>query len=234
MKLFLRSIVGLMLFSAGFACAATPTAIRASYDITKAGITIGKIEETYQRDADRYTLTSTTQAVGIFALFKRGKIIVTSKGIINDRGLVPLIATAIQDDDAKAGRSGELDWNAGKLTLIQTDKRDILDLPPRTQDRLSAMYQFMFLPLKESNLEFPMINGNYLLNFNFLIAPGPDLKTPAGKFTTLYLDNKHQGLKERTEIWLATDSYNLPCKMIVTDPGGGKITQTLTRLEIVP
>jgi len=234
MKIYLSSVAWLMLFSSGIACAATPTTIRASYEISKAGITIGKIDETYQRVADRYTLTSTTRAVGIFALFKRGKIIITSKGIINDQGLMPLNASAIQDDDAKAGRSGELDWNAGKLTLIQTDKRDILDLPPKTQDRLSAMYQFMFLTLKEPNLEFPMINGNYLLNFNFLVTPGPALMTPAGKFTTLYLDNKHQSLRERTEIWLATGSYNLPCKMIVTDPGGGKITQILTKLEIVP
>jgi hypothetical protein len=234
MKTLLRSVSWLMLFSAGLACAATPTTIRASYDISKAGITLGKIEETYQRVADRYTLTSTTHAVGIFSLFKRGKIIVTSKGAIDDYGFRPLSISAIHDDDAKAGRSAELDWNAGKLTLIQSDKRDIIDLPARTQDRLSAMYQFMFLPLKEPNLKFTMINGNYLLNFDFLISPGPVLKTPAGEFTTLYLDNKHQGLKERTEIWLATGSYNLPCKMIVTDPGGGKITQTLSKLEIIP
>lgn len=233
MKIFLPS-VACLLFSAGIACAATPTTIRASYDISKAGITIGRIDETYQRDADRYTLTSTTRAVGIFSLFKHGSIIVTSKGSIDNQGLRPLSVSAIHDDDAKAGRSGELDWNAGKFSLTQTDRHDIIDIPPGTQDRLSAMYQFMFLPLKEPNLEFPMINGSYLLNFNFLISPGPTLKMPAGEFTTLYLDNKHQGMKERTEIWLATGFYNLPCRMVVTEPGGGKITQTLSRLEIVP
>lgn len=234
MLMLMRSFAWLMLFSSGFACAAAPTTIRASYDITKAGITIGKIDETFQRDADRYTLTSTTRAVGIFSLFKPGRILVTSKGIIDDKGFKPISVSAIHDVDNKANRSAELDWSARKLALIQTDKRDVVDLPPGTQDRLSAMYQFMFLPLKDPTLEFPMINGSYLLNFNFLIAPGPVLKTAAGHFSTLYLDNKHQGARERTEIWLATGFYNLPCRMIVTEPGGGRITQTLTRLEIIP
>jgi hypothetical protein len=60
------------------------------------------------------------------------------------------------------------------------------------------------------------------------------VKTSVGEFSTLYLDNKAQGAKERTELWLATQQHNLTVKMIVTDPEGGKITQILSKLDIVP
>lgn len=234
MMCFLRSAAWLVLFSTGMACAATPSTIRASYDIYKAGITIGQVEETYQRSADRYSLVSSTRAVGIFSLFKRGRLIVKSSGIIDAQGLKPLFFSAIHDDSVREGRSAELNWDTGKLAFIYQDQRNIVDLPPKTQDRLSAMYQFIFLPLTSPGLDFPMINGAYLLNFRFQIVRGPTLKTPAGEFSTLYLDNKNQGARERTELWLATEFHNLPCKMIVTDPSGGKITQVLSRLEIIP
>ncbi|HEY0665121.1 MAG TPA: DUF3108 domain-containing protein [Gallionella sp.] len=234
MRRLLPGVVSLVLLGAGAAAAATPTSIHASYDIYKAGITIGEVEETYQRVADRYTLVSSTRAVGIFSLFKRGKLIVRSEGIIDAQGLKPLFFSAVHEDNAKEGRSAELDWASNKLALIYQDQRNVVELPAKTQDRLSAMYQFIFLPLTSPVLEFPMINGAYLLNFKFQISTGPLLKTPAGEFATLYVDNKNQGARERTELWLATQFHNLPCKMIVTDPGGGKITQVLTRLDVVP
>jgi len=223
-----------MLCSAGAACAAAPDSIQATYDIYKAGIRIGQIEETYLRDKDRYKLTSTTRAVGLFTLFRRGKIVVSSSGLINAQGLKPLIVSAEHEGEEKENRRAEFDWDSKTITLIHQAERTAVALPDDTQDRLSAMYQFMFLPLQAPKLNFQMLNGNYLLNFRFDISQGPVLKTPAGEFRTLYLDNKAQAARERTEIWLATQFHNLPCKMVVTDADGGKITQILRKLDIGP
>ncbi|MBI5429804.1 MAG: DUF3108 domain-containing protein [Nitrosomonadales bacterium] len=234
MKHLLGFVLWLMLCAAGAACADAPGGIRATYDIYKAGIRIGQIEEVYRREKDRYTLISTTGATGLFSLFRPGKIIVRSSGLIDDHGLKPQISSAEHEGEAQDNRSAELDWNAKKLTLIHQAQRTVVALPEGTQDRLSAMYQFMFLPLQSPMLSFQMINGGYLLNFDFAISPGPLLKTPAGEFATMYLDNRAQGAKERTELWLATQYHNLPCKMIVTDAGGGKITQILRKLDISP
>ena len=229
----LRLAAGFLLCVAGTAAAA-PTGVRATYDIYKAGIRIGQIEETYQRDQDRYSLVSTTRATGLFALFRPGKITISSSGLIGVQGLRPLAAAVEHERNARDNRLAELDWNAGKLTLIHQGQRTIMELPDGTQDRLSAMYQFMFLPLQSPALAFRMINGGYLLSLDFAVAPGPLLKTPAGEFATLYLDNQAQALKERTELWLATQRHNLPCKMVITDAEGGKITQILRKLDVSP
>jgi len=232
MKYLFPLIAYLMLCSAGAAFAATPDSIQATYDIYKAGIRIGQIEEMYRRDKDRYTLTSTTRAVGLFALFKSGKIVVSSSGLIDAQGLKPLVFSAEHEHKEKDSRRAELDWDAKKFTLIYQEQRTVAALPDGTQDRLSAMYQFMFLPLQSPKLDFQMVNGNYLLSFHFDVSPGPTLKTPAGELSTLYLDNKAQAAKERTEIWLATQFHNLPCKMVITDADGGKITQILRKLDV--
>lgn len=223
-----------MVFAAGSAGAATPVTVNISYDIYKLGLKIGEIEETYQRDKDRYTLLSSTRAVGFFSLFKSGKIIVRSNGLIDGQGLRPLTFSADNENNKKDHKHAEFDWSGKKIFLTRHTEISSLDLPEVTQDRLSAMYQFMFLPLNSPPLSFHMLNGNYLLPFRFDIAPGPLLKTPAGEFATVYIDNKSQGAKERTELWLASQFNNLPVKMVVTDPDGGKITQILSKLEIVP
>lgn len=232
MRYLLRSIVWLLFLYAGTACAATPVGIQATYDIYKLGIKIGQIEETYRRDNDRYTLVSTTRAVGFFSLFKTNKVIVRSSGLIDNQGLKPLVFSAGNDNNDKDNKHAEFDWAAKKLSLTRHTEHSTIDFQENTQDRLSAMYQFMFLPLQSPILSFQMLNGSYLLNFRFDISQGPLLKTPAGELATLYLDNKAQGAKERTELWLATQYYNLPCKMIVTDPEGGKISQVLRKISI--
>lgn len=232
-RLLYAVLVLLPVLAGAASAAAEPVSIKANYDISTSGIRIGKIEETYQRSDSRYKLTSITQAVGFFSLFKRGRIIVTSEGEIDAHGLKPLSVSVVHEDNAKDNRQAELDWSSLQLALIHQNKRNVIDLPAGTQDRLSAMYQFMFLPMQATRLQFYMVNNGYLLNFDFQVSKGPVLKTSVGEFATLYLDNKDQGARERTELWLATGSYNLPVKMIVTDPNGGKITQLLSKLEIV-
>ena len=234
MKMILRAAICSWLFAAGTAFAATPSSIKATYDIYKLGIKIGETEETYQREGDRYTLVSSTRAFGIFSLFRSGKVIVRSSGLIDEQGLRPLVFSADNENDKKDHKHAEFDWGAKKISLTRYKDVSTLDLPDVTQDRLSAMYQFVFLPLQSPTLAFHILNGSYLLPFRFNIVQGPMVKTSAGEFNTLYLDNKAQGAKERTEIWLAKQHYNVPVKMIVTDPEGGKITQILSKLEIVP
>ena len=54
--------------------AAPPNRISATYDIYKGSMKVGRIEENFVRDNNRYTLTSNTKAVGWLAIFAPGKI----------------------------------------------------------------------------------------------------------------------------------------------------------------
>lgn len=217
------------------AWAAAPSRVSANYDIYKGGLKIGQIVETFTRDKDRYALTSTTRAVGLLAVFQPGRIIITSNGLINSRGLQPLHFLDRRESDAGKERRADFDWNTRRLTLTEHGQKRVLALPDGTQDRLSAMYQFMFLSLANSDtLSFNMTNGSKLDLYNYRITPGQSVTVPFGTFRALYVASVPEVGVNRTEIWLAEDHAGFPCKMVITDPDGGKLSQELTWLNYVP
>lgn len=210
--------------------AAPVSTIQASYQVFMSGMQVGEMVETYSRTDDRYTLTSTTTPQGLMAIFKPGNIVAASQGLVDKNGLRPLHFEQKKQGDASRDSHAEFDWDAQQLTLTGQQ----LPLPEGTQDRLSAMYQFMFLTLENvSSLDFPMTNGNKLDNYHYAPGEHKKLTTPAGRFDTVYLDSQGKPGESRTEIWLDT-RHHLPCKMIITDHRGDQITQILSRLKITP
>lgn len=210
--------------------AATPSLVQANYTITKNGMTAETVE-TYTRDGDHYQLSSTTTPEGFLSLFK---IVLTSRGLINKQGLRPLHFEDKRAVNPGKNSQAEFDWKAQQLTLTHHEQSSKLALSDGTQDRLSAMYQFMFLQLDgKSTLEFAMTNGNKLNNYRYAIGTRIMVDTPAGQFDSLYLDSQAKPGESRTEIWLSTQ-YNLPCKMIITEANGEQFTQVLSGLKITP
>jgi hypothetical protein len=210
-----------------------PGFVHSRYAILKSGIEIGEIEELYTRQNGQYTLTSTARPLGILAFFRPGKIFIRSTGVITAQGLQPLEFSYRQEGDTHKNSAAIFAWKPHQLKLNHDDQHLTLALPQGTQDRLSAMYQFMFLNLRDvATLSFAMTNGRKLDNYQYAIAQGETLSTSAGQFVTLYLDSQAQKGETRTQIWLASGQHNLPCKMVITDPDGGKLTQELRSLQI--
>lgn len=219
----------------GSALAATPSSVQLTYDVYKGGMKIGLIEESYTRDKDRYILSSSTRATGLLAIFKPGRILISSSGLVGPQGLKPLRFSDQREGDESRNRSSEFDWDSKQLALFHQKQRTVVALPEGTQDRLSALYQFMFLSLQNgTTLDFPMTNGSKLDSYHYAISHKQKLKTPAGEFDTLYLDNEARKGENKTEIWLATEHHNLPCKMTITDANGDQLTQILSKLSLLP
>lgn len=232
MKPYLQALAWLMLCAAAPAYAAPPSSVQATYDVSKSGLQ-AEIRETYTRDGDRYTLSSVWTPVGLLALLKPEKIHISSSGLIGKQGLQPLLLNHWRDLDEGKNSRAEFDWDGKRLTLIHQAQRTVVTLPDGTQDRLSAMYQFMFLSLQNADtLDFPMTNGSKLDRYHYAITHNQTVRVPAGEFKAIYLDSQARPGESRTEMWLATQYHNLPCKMIVTEANGDRFTQVLSKLEI--
>ncbi len=213
---------------------AAPAGVQASFDVYMSGLKIGQMVETYTRRDAHYTLTSTTTPLGLLAAFKPGKIISSSAGTVDKNGLHPQRYDHTREGDANKESHAEFDWAAKQLTLMHQSQKSQVTLPEGTQDRLSAMYQFMFLQLDHATaLDFMMTDGNKLDSYHYAIGPRQKLDTAAGSCDSLYLDNQAKPGESRTEIWLSTQN-NLPCKMIITDAHGEQIVQLLSGLHITP
>ena len=236
MKYQFRSIAWLMLLVAGSSFAATPGSVQARYDIYKGGIIIGRVDEVFTIGKDnRYTIVSTTRATGLLAVFRPGKIVIRSSGLIDAHGLKPLKFSDLREGDDGKNRSAKFDWNTMQLTLIQQKRRTVVPLPDDTQDRLSAMYQFMFLSLaKTDTLNFHMTNGGKLDIYNYRITHDQSVTVPLGTYKALYVASVPEAGVNRTEIWLAAEHFNFPYKMVITDPDGGQLSQELTKFTSIP
>ena len=217
------------------AVAAPPSKVSASYEIYKGGIKIGQVEEVFARENDRYTITSTTRAVGVLAIFKPGKIVYSSSGLVGADGLRPLKFSDLREGEGSKDRRAEFDWKTKQLTLIQPAQRTVVPLPDGTQDRLSAMYQFMFLPLGKSDaLNFNMTNGGKLDMYKYRITPDQSVTIQLGTFKALYVASVPEAGVNRTELWLAVEHANFPYKLVITDKDGGQLLQVLSKFDFVP
>ncbi|MEI7457365.1 MAG: DUF3108 domain-containing protein [Nitrosomonadales bacterium] len=230
MKLLMIFLAGLLLCAPVYA--APPAGVQASYEVFSSGLKVGQMNEIYSRSGDHYTLTSTTTPVGLLAMFKPEKIFFTSSGLITRQGLKPLSFEDKREGNPARSSQAEFDWSAQQLTLIHQTQRTKLTLPEGTQDRLSAMYQFMFLKF-ENALDFSMTNGNKLDTYHYAAGIAQKIDTPAGQFDSIYLDSQPKAGESRTEIWLETKNY-LPCKMVITDASGDQLIQILSGLKIQP
>ena len=234
---FISFIIALLLGLTPMPLLAEPAVkIRASYDVIGFGMTLANITETYTRTQDNYQIESITRAVGLLAKLKPETVRVTSQGKFTPQGLVPLSYSLTREVDTHKNASAKFNWD--KAVLTHNDYRGLQDLPlvKGTQDRLSVLYH---LPLmaKSAHAEFKfgISDGNNLEAYHFnLTVDEQNVRVPLGNFKTRYISSTPKGEEVKYEIWMATERDNFPCKIIVTDSKGGKLTQVLTDLSITP
>lgn len=235
-KYFFRCLALLLLsFSAQLLHAEPASRIQANYDVKGYGMRLITISETYTRTQDHYQIVSVSKAVGLLARFKPETIRVVSKGLVTEQGLRPLSYTNQRELDTKRNTSATFNWDTATIVHQDYQGKRSATLPPGTQDRLSAMYQFQFLALQDlREVKFTITNGRDLDNYSYRITPEQVVTVPLGTFKTRYLAIPKQEDGSTFEIWLAAELGNFPCKIVITDADGNKATQELTGLTVVP
>ncbi len=240
MKMFARLSALLLCFTLQQAYAApqitdAPTRIKANYDVLKGSLKGATMEETFTRTQDRYHIESTSKAIGLLAAFKPETIRVTSEGVLTAKGLQPKTYIHERKLDSKRNSRADFNWASHNITLTDRAGERTQPLPAGTQDRLSAMYQFMFAPLqKAASYDFHMTNGSKVDIYNYLVTPNQSVTVPLGTFKALYVASPPKPGESRTEIWLSTEHANFPLKMVITDKDGDQLIQEITRLSIEP
>jgi hypothetical protein len=212
--------------------AAPPSRIEAHYEVSKGGIRIVTMNETFTRTGDHYALESVSKAVGLLAFFKPETIRVTSTGTITSQGLRPEHYASMRKLDTDRDTRADFNWSRHQVSLTYHGGTHVWPLQAGTQDRLSAMYQLMFLPLQNMHeLKLLMYNnGTRIDDYTYHIAGNATVSVPAGTVPALYLATTPEKDGKRTEIWVDA-AHHFPYKLVVTDHDGGQFTQVLTSLK---
>lgn len=214
---------------------ATPQVVQAQYDITLNGAKVGVMQEALEIRDNRYRILSETHATGVLALIQRRPARAESQGEVTDKGLRPVTFDGVRGNNESRRVRAEFDWTAKALTLTHDGRSETLALPAGTQDRLSAMYQFLFLtPDKLRTLAFAMTNGRKLDQYRYAIGTDTAIDTPLGRFEVTHLVKARAHADTATEIWLARDHRLIPVKMRIIEEDGTRYEQVISRLEMKP
>lgn len=229
--------LGLAVWTAAYGAprVSPPASIVLTHNVMRNGLHVAVVNEHFEREGAAYRIVSETAAVGLAALVQPRPAVVTSTGRITGDGLRPE-----RFDGARGSRdarrvNAEFDWQKQDLHLIYDGKNERLELPPGTQDRLSAMYQFMFFDYAgRAELAFPMTNGRKLDRYRYAIARNVEIDTPIGRLSTVHLVKQREAGDSQTEIWLAPEHRYLPVRMLIVESDGVRYEQVMTSLEVQP
>lgn len=213
--------------------AAPPISVKASYDVYRNGLPIVLVQETFEKNGNRYRIQHESSPTGIFALFVRTHVKGQSAGAVTATGLRPEQFDYGRLDDASKNVSAEFDWNAARLHLTFDGRNETIALPQDTQDRVSLMYQFMFLPPDRlGDLSFHMTNGKKIEPYRYRASGDEQISTPLGKLNTLHLVKQRDPGDNAVEVWLATEHNYLPVKVLIVENDGARFEQIIKHLEL--
>jgi hypothetical protein len=229
----MRVLAALLLFACASAHAAMPGEITAEYRLSSAGVTIGRVTESFSRKGDTYSIQSVTRSEGVLKVFMDDQITTQSTGRITARGLQPLEFIQRRQGDAEDNIRATFDWSKGILHSEFRGKTKTATLPRETQDRLSLLYQFMNLEPREGEVVLPMSNGRNVVFYTYRLIEEVKLTVPAGDFQALHYERVNTSEREpKAHVWLAKDRFNLPVRVVFEDHKGLKLEQVLLALEI--
>lgn len=211
---------------------AIPEHIRAEYEITSLGITIGRVHETFERKGEDYTIHSVTRAEGPLKLLLDEQITLESTGKVVPSGLKPMRFGQRRAKDSRRDVDATFDWERGVIHSTFRGERSEIPLPRNTQDRISLMYQFMKVTPRDGAMRVPMSNGRKVDMYAYRLVNEERLATPAGEFDTLHFERvTESGKQAKAEVWLAKDRHNFPVRIVFDDPRGLRLEQTLVALQ---
>jgi hypothetical protein len=210
-----------------------PKTVKASYAGFMNGMPIGTISEHFESDGSSYRIVSDTKPTGLAALLQRQPLRFSSAGQVARDGLRPAQFEARRTPTEQPQVSAEFDWGQAQLVLKHDGKTESFSLPAGTQDRLSVMYQFMFLPVERiRQLDFPMTNGRKLDSYRYRTTPDVEIDTGLGRLKTLHLVKQREPGDPVTEVWLSPQHQHFPVKMLIVGRDGMRLEQVIQSLEL--
>jgi hypothetical protein len=221
---------------AGIAAAsvvAPPKAVTATYSATMNGMTIGTISERFEAGGATYRILSETKPVGLATLLQRQPLRFASTGELTRDGLRPVHFEGRRNAVDPPQVTADFDWAQSQLYLTYNGKAEALPISAGAQDRLSIMYQLMFLqPEKSGYVEFWMTNGRKLDLYRYRAEPDVELDTPLGRLKTVHLVKQREAGESQAEVWISPRHQNVAVKVVIIEKDGMRYEQLIKSLEI--
>ena len=213
--------------------ASAPKSVRAIYNGFMNGMSIGVISEQFESDGASYRIVSDTKPMGLAAFVQRQPLRFSSTGEVGREGLRPARFEARRTAADNPQVTAEFDWGVSQIVLKHHGKTESFALSAGTQDRLSVMYQFMYLtPERLRVLDFPMTNGRKVDRYRYRATPDVEIDTGIGRLKTVHLVKQREPGDTVTEVWLSPQHQHFPVKLLIVEKDGMRFEQVIQNLDI--
>lgn len=214
---------------------ASPQQIDAVYDLYRNGQKLGSVVEHFTRSGKQYRIASETQAAGSLKLLWPGKIRLESKGEVDRAGLRPLNFSHARSDKPNKTAVATMDWPKRTVAFqYKGETREENALRDGTQDQLSQLYQFVFLPRLPTDYSLDVVNGKGRHDYRYARRDGGKITVPAGQFAVQQFTRLvAPGDDNAVTVWVAPARQNFPVQIRVVEDGA-TLEQRLVRLTIKP
>ena len=224
---------------ASLAAASQPTQVDSEYVVTASGgITIGRAKASFTRKGDTYSIRSELRSDGALKVFLDDQFTTESTGRVDNEGLKPLEYSERRAKDNKRDFKSTFNWKNNVVHTVLRDEPSDAWFPPGTQDPLSSLYQFMHMKELGETLAMPMADRRRISAYTYKLMGEARIVTPAGEFDTRHYQRippvqliPTDRKESRVDVWLAKDRYNFPVRLVIDDPKGYKLEQTLVAIN---
>ena len=207
-----------------------PQRVTIIFDVSRGNFGLGTGTEVLETDGKSYSIVSQTHPTGIAALIPKARIRRESRGMITSQGLRP---QQFLDQRGKAEPAvAKFDWEKKLITFEREGKAQSEALPNITYDRLCIAYNFVFHQPQGENFQFSMTDGKRLSEYRYVLVGKEILKTPMGEVQTVHWTKQREKETDRgADLWLATDQYFLPVRIVFTDKDGSRYEQVAKQIS---
>jgi hypothetical protein len=184
---------------------------------------VGRLTYSWSATDRSYELRLEGRSSGFAGLFVDARSVQVSRGRITDRGLEP---DSFEHTLTREGREPRVDvvhfeWAAKQARFPNSKDPETAPLPPGTQDPLSLMLQFAFVPVAEGRTEVAVATGRRIEHHLYELVGESFVESPAGDFRTQHLRRVQQKEGDAgAELWLSVHRPYLPVRLRFTDGKG--------------
>ena len=169
-------------------------------------------------DNDHYQLNFLVKAEGLAALILPD-LLQTSDGLLTKTGLRPLNYLYQFGKKTDKTRKAVFDWQTNTVQLTNGNEVKTEALLEDTQDVLSFMYQFMYVPPLQK-MQLNITNGKKIREYDYGFEGEENVNSTLGEVKTIHIVHTGVEVDERIELWLAIDYQYIPVKIRKIDKDG--------------
>ena len=212
---------------------ASPQRMEAVYDLYRNGQKLGSVTDHFTRTGKSYQIVSETRATGSLKMLWPGTIRLESKGEVLRSGLRPVSFTHARSDKPKKTAQAVLDWRKRTIRFqYKGEQREENGLRDNTQDSLSQLYQFTFLPRLPPNYSLDVVSGKNRNDYRYAQRDGGTLDVPAGQFAVREFSRIQSPDDDKSvTVWVAPARHNFPVQIRVVEEGT-TLEQRLVKLTV--